>query len=267
MFAHGGNGKGYRLPVSGGCDRFPFGSRLTPRSRRKSSGNGLPLASCGHILGCQLIGFFKQSHLVVHGYSGRLLFITHTTFQLLQTGTHFLLFRIFSWHLIETAERAVDVLVSGSRSMESLLRSSSARAETVVSFRQIRLQGQLFGTLHWLPSCHLPEHGTEALHGTTSFLLLLFHHLLFIGFLLVADEFRGLRIRYFRVEPLRLFLPFFLRRSEDEPHGACKKQEHQGVNDKLLSPLSLFLRQLRRGARIGGCLSFEWEHNRNTLIG
>ena len=151
--------------------------------------------------------------------------------------------------------------------MKALLRSSSTRAEAVVSFRQIRLQSQLFGSLIWLSSRHLPEHGTEALHGTASFLFLLFHHLLFVGFLLVADEFRGLRIRHFRIEALAVLLLLFLRWGKDEPHTACKEQEHQGIDDKLLSPLFFFLRQFRRGTPVGGCLSFEWVHNRNTLMG
>src|SRR3712207_5661279 len=104
--------------------------------------------------------------------------------------------------------------------------------------REVRLpSGRFARSLRSLSSCHFSEHGTEALHGTIPFLLLLFHHLLLVGFLLVTNQFGCHRVGHFRVEALRLFLLFFLRWSENEPHGACKKQEHQGINDKLLSPL------------------------------
>ena len=191
-----------------------------------------------------------------------------TFLQLCQPGTQFLLFWVFPRCFVEVAERAVDVLVGGCRGVKAGLRSGVSGGIFLSSVQGVRLPSGCFArSLRSLPSGHFTKKGTQTLHRTVALLLFPLHYLLLVGFLLITDQFGCHRVRDFRVEALCLFPLFFLRRSEDEPHRACKKQKHQGINDKFLSPLSLFLRQLRRGARIEGRLSFEWEHNRNTLIG
>lgn len=235
-FGHLPDGLRHRLAVSHGLFvLLRIGCR---RLSRRAALSG------GHIFSRQFVGLFEQGHLVIERRAGRLGLPRHHCLQLLDTLTQLLLFGIVFRRFVESAQRAVDVLVSRRRGTDRLSWAGTSAVGTCGLLRfgieQIELLRLRFGFVFLVR-----KQGGEVVHLRPPLFLLLLQPRLLVGGTLVGDDACLHGQGHFGVESdalLRLVLVLVGGR-EDQPHGADEKQPHQRVHEHLAASLPLFLRE------------------------
>lgn len=149
---------------------------------------------------------------------------------------------------VEIAERAVDVLISGSGRAYRLLGTRAAAPVGGCGLHP-RFGVEQVEVLRcgFLVLLLVREQVGEIVHLRTPLLLFLLHPRLLIGRALVGDDARLCGQGHLGIEarPLCGFGLLLFGGSENQPHRACEKQSHKRVHEHLATLLPLLLRKRR----------------------